>query len=81
MAKTTESSESNKISKLEEKVTCLQEQVESIFNLKNKWEECARHYAGKFQTAYKGFLMTQGMPEQKAQQESEKVLDKLRSCD
>ena len=81
MAKTTESLESNKISKLEEKVTCLQEQVESIFNLKNKWEECARYYAEKFQIAFKGYLMTQGVSEQKAQQESEKVLDKLHSCD
>jgi hypothetical protein len=81
MSKNTENPESNKISKLEEKVACLQEQVETIFNLKNKWEECARHYADKFQTAYKGFLMTQGVPEFKAQQESEKVLDKLRSCD
>lgn len=81
MSKTTENSESNKISKLEEKVTCLQEQVEGIFNLKNRWEECARYYADKFQIAYKGFLMTQGLSEQSAQQESEKVLDKLRSCD
>jgi hypothetical protein len=81
MAKITENSESNKNSKLEEKITCLEEQVESIFTLKNKWEECARYYAGKFQTAYKGFLMTQGMSEQNAQQESEKVFDKLHSCD
>lgn len=56
-------------------------QSKQLEELKNKWEECARFYAEKFRLAYKGFLMTKGLNESRAQAESEKVLDKIRSCE
>ena len=70
-------------SKKNKKCNCstLEKQLEVVSLEKNKWEECARHYAEKFQIAYKGFLMTQGISEPKAQQESIQVLDKLHSCE
>jgi hypothetical protein len=41
---------------------------------------CAFYYAEKFQMAYKGFLMTKGVSEQQAHQESLNVLDKIQNC-
>ena len=47
-------------SKKNKKCNCstLEKQLDTASLEKNKWEECARHYAEKFQIAYKGFLMT-----------------------
>jgi hypothetical protein len=41
---------------------------------------CAFHYAEKFQMAYKGFLMTNGLTEEQSHNESLKVLDKIQNC-
>jgi Mg2+ and Co2+ transporter CorA len=73
----------NKIDKLEkellkqEKIT---EKVKEISESRDNWMNCAFYYAEKFQMAYKGFLMTKGVSEQQAHQESLNVLDKIQNC-
>ena len=56
------------------------EKYKELSQSRDNWMDCAFYYAEKFQMAYKGFLMTNGMPEDLAQQESLKVLDKIQSC-
>jgi len=57
------------------------QEIEKLILSQNKWKECAKHYAEKFQLAYRGYLMTQGMTELEAYQESLSVLDKLNNCE
>jgi hypothetical protein len=57
------------------------QEIEKLTISRNEWRGCAKYYAEKFQLAYKGYLMTQGMSEFKAHQESLSVLDKLNICE
>lgn len=79
MAKDSEKPERSS-SKLEEEISFLQKQIKDLTISKENWKSCAKHYAEKFQLAYKGYLMTQGFSENKAYQDSLDVLDRLNSC-
>jgi len=68
----------NKIDKPEKEL--LKQENKEISQSRDNWKNCAFFYAEKFQIAYKGFLMTKGMPEQQAHYESLKVLDRLQNC-
>jgi hypothetical protein len=67
--------------KLEKNTEQTNKQFTELTLRKNQWKECAHYYADKFQLAYKGYLITQGMSPEKAEKDSLSVLDKIRSIE
>lgn len=64
-----------KIEKLEKEISQLNTQLKLI----EDWKKCAEFYAEKFQLAYKGYLITQGISESEAEGRSLSVLEKINS--
>lgn len=81
MAKKSENFIDEPTSNLEKNIKDLQKQLEDCNSSKNEWRECALYYAEKFQLAYKGYLMTQGLSEEESQKRSLDVLDKIVSIE
>jgi hypothetical protein len=70
--------------KLEKEVERLKKQTgrfESLILSRDSWKECAIYYAEKFQLAYKGYLLTQNVPLERAERESLSVLQKIQSLE
>jgi hypothetical protein len=70
-----------KLEKEIEKLNARAGRFADLILIKDQWKECAHYYADKFQLAYKGYLITQGMSPNQAEESSLSVLDKIKSLE